>query len=137
MRNVKCFALAILAGAVVSMGVYRAADKDDPKYTIKEVMAKAHKGLKDPKDPKDPSLFALVVDGKADKDQKAKLLELYSALPANKPPMGDADKWKDKTKSIVDATKAVVDGKDGAEKDLKKAVSCMGCHDAFKPKKTS
>jgi hypothetical protein len=133
MRNVKYFGLAILAAGVVSMGVFRAADTD-PKYTIKEVMGKAHKGLKDPKDPKDPSLFAIVSDGKGTKEQKEMLLELYTALPANKPPKGDADKWKEKTKSIVDAAKEVVDGKDGGEKDLKKAVSCKDCHDAFKPK---
>jgi hypothetical protein len=130
MRNVKCFALAAITLAFVTAGVFRAADKDDPKYTIKEVMKMAHTVEKDSKD---PTLFKKVSDGKATKEDKAKLLELYSALPANKPPKGDADAWKKMTTTIVDASKAVVDGKDGAEKDLGKAVNCMGCHKDFRP----
>jgi hypothetical protein len=130
MRNARYFGLAVLAVAVVSAGAFRAADKDDPKYSIKEVMKMAHTVEKGSKD---PSLFQKVADGKATKDDKAKLLELYSALPANKPPKGDADAWKKSTTAIVDAAKAVVDGKEDAEKNLKMAIACMDCHKAFRP----
>src|SRR5258707_4453474 len=107
MRNVKYFGLAVLTLALVSAGVFRAADKEDPKYSVKEVMKMAHTVEKGSKD---PSLYQKVADGKATKDDKAKLLELYSALPANKPPKGDADAWKKSTTAIVDAAKGVVYG---------------------------
>ena len=128
MRNAKYFGLAVLTMALVSAGAFRAADKDDPKYTIKDVMKMAHAVEKGSKD---PSLFQKVTTGKASKEEKAKLLELYSALPANKPPKGDADAWKKSTTAMVDAAKAVVDGKEDAEKNLKMATACMECHKAF------
>jgi hypothetical protein len=130
MCNARYFGLSILALALVSAGAFRAADKDDPKYTIKEVMKMAHTVEKGSTD---PNLFQKVAEGKATKDEKAKLLELYSALPANKPPKGEADEWKKTTSGMVTAVKAVVDGKENAEKDLKKAVACMDCHKAFRP----
>jgi hypothetical protein len=131
MRNAKYFGLAVLTAALVSMGIYRADDKkDDPKYTIKDVMKQAHTVEKGSKD---PTLYEKVSGGKATKEEKAKLLELYSALPASKPPLGDADAWKDKTKAMIEATQAVVDGKEDAEKKLKAAVACMECHKTFRP----
>jgi hypothetical protein len=133
MRNAKYFGLAVLTAALVSVGVYRADDKkDDPKLTIKDVMKQAHTVEKGSKD---PSLYEKVTTGKATKDDKAKLVELYSALPANKPPKGDADAWKDKTTALVAAAQAVVDGKDDAEKNLKTAAACMKCHADFKAAK--
>ena len=133
MRNAKYFGLAVLTTAVVSVGVYRADDKkEDPKLTIKDVMKQAHTV---DKGSKDPSLYDKVTTGKATKDDKAKLLELYSALCTNKPPKGDADAWKDKTTALVAAAKAVVDGKDDAEKNLKAEAACMKCHADFKPAK--
>jgi hypothetical protein len=131
MRIARYFGLAVLTLAVASVGVFRAAD-NDPKYTIKEVMKQAHapkeEGSKD-------TLYAKVSSGKASKEEMTKLLELYSALPANKPPQGDAEAWKTKTTALVEATKAVVDGTDGADKKLKAAAACMECHKVFKPAK--
>jgi hypothetical protein len=132
MRIARYFGLAVLTLAVASMGVFRAAD-NDPKYTIKEVMKMAHTPKEEGS--KDPTLYAKVSSGKASKEEMAKLLELYSALPANKPPQGDADAWKTKTTALVDATKAVIDGTDGADKKLKAAAACMECHKVFKPAK--
>ena len=68
-----------------------------PKYAVEQVMKIAH--MSEEEGSKDPTLFARVADGKATKEDKAKLLELYSALPKDKPPQGDADAWKDKTKA--------------------------------------
>jgi hypothetical protein len=131
MRNAKYFGLALLTAAFVSVGVYRADDKkEDPKLTIKDVMKQAHTVEKGSKD---PSLYEKVSMGKANKEEKAKLLALYSALPNNKPPKGDADAWKDKTKALVDAAQGVVDGKEDAEKKLKTAAACMACHKDFRP----
>ena len=136
MRTVKYFALAVLALGVLSLGAFRAADKDDkkdkdekdkPKISIKEVMKQAHG--------KETGLAEKVVAGKADKDEKMKLLDVYTQLAVNKPPKGDADSWKEKTSAIVKAAQDVVDGKKDAEGDLKKAINCKACHDTHKPPK--
>src|SRR5260370_23911049 len=129
MGRVKEFGQEVLHMALVSAGGFRAADKEDRKSSFKEVMKMAHRVEKGSKD---PSLYQKVADGKATKDDKAKLLELYSALPANKPPKGDADAWKKSTTAIVDAAKGVVDGKADAEKNLKMAMACLDCHKAFR-----
>jgi hypothetical protein len=127
MRTLKLIAApALILGLMIGLAGLRAAD-DAPQYTIKEVMKMAHGGQN--------SLAKKVASGKASKDDDKKLVELYTALAANKPPQGDADVWKEKTGALVDAAKAVEDGKDGATKDLTKAMQCMGCHSVFKPKK--
>jgi hypothetical protein len=128
MRTVKYFALAVLTLGVLSLGAFRAADKDDPakpKMSIKDVMKKAHA--------KDASLAEKVTSGKATKEDKMALLDAYTQLAVNKPPKGDLDKWKDVTSEIVKEAQDVVDGKDGAEDKLKKAINCMNCHKEFRP----
>lgn len=107
--------------AVISNGQEK---KEDEKVTIKQVMQKAHKAglLKD-----------LVVKGNATDEQKAELLKLYKGLAANKPPKGAEESWKTKTKALVDAAQAAVDGKEGAAAMLTKASNCKACHDAHKP----
>ena len=127
MRTLKFIVAPVLIlGLVIGLAALRAAE-DAPKYTIKEVMKMAHTG--------DNSLAKKVASGKANKTDDKKLVDLYTALAADKPPQGDADVWKDKTGALLDAAKAVEDGKDGATKDLKKAMDCKACHEVFKPKK--
>ena len=109
--------------AFVGLGVLTAADKEEPKHTIKEVMKEAHKD----------GLLKKVASGKADKDEKDKLLELYTDLSKNKPPKGDADDWKTKTGAMVKAAKGAVDGDKDAAKGLTGVTkSCKACHDAHK-----
>jgi hypothetical protein len=113
-------ALAILAGNV---DLSFARGKDDPKYTIKEVMQKGHKG----------GLLKKVTSGTASADEAKTLLEMYKALGQNTPPKGDADDWKKTTKTMADAAQLVVDGKkDDGIAALKKAVNCGVCHGKFK-----
>ena len=50
------------------------------------------------------------------------------------PTKGDAESWKEKTGALVDAAKAVEEGKEGATKDLKKAMDCKACHTVHKGK---
>jgi hypothetical protein len=115
-------AVALLAGT----GLFGAAD-EKPKYTIKEVMKKAHSG--------DPKLCAKVAGGKASKEEKEELVTLYTALTGNKPPRGDEGDWKERTQALVTAAKAcLADDKEGPGK-LKKAVDCKGCHELHKGKK--
>jgi hypothetical protein len=126
MRTLKFIvAPALILGLAIGLAALRAAD-DAPKYTIKEVMKMAHAG--------DNALAKKVASGKASKEDKKKLVDLYTALAADTPKKGDADSWKDKTSALLDAAKAVDDGKDGAAKDLKKAMDCKACHTVHKGK---
>jgi hypothetical protein len=99
------------------------ADDDKPKYKIKEVMKIANKD----------GLHKKVVGGKASDDEKKQLLELYEALAKNKPPKGAEDSWKEKTEALVKAAKAVVEGTEGAAKELGTAANCGACHKEHKP----
>lgn len=86
------------------------------KYSIKEVMKKAHNS----------KLFVKVADGKASEAEKTELIELYTALAANTPPKGDAAGWKEKTTALLNAAKSG----DGAA--IKKAATCGACHSIYK-----
>jgi hypothetical protein len=118
--------VALTLGLLAGLTLQGSADekKADPKYTIKEVMKEAHAGK--------ASLLKKVVGGKADKDEKQKLVDLYTALGQNKPPKGEAKDWTDKTKEMLSLAKDVAAGKDGAGEKLGKAVNCMECHKAFR-----
>jgi surface antigen len=121
---VKCLCVA-LGTAVVGQAclILSAAEDNKPKYKIKEVMKEAHKG----------GLLKKVTSGKADKEDKEKLLEFYIALSKNKPPKGDLDDWKERTGTMVVVAKEVVEAKEGAEKKLAKTVNCGACHSLHKP----
>jgi hypothetical protein len=119
--------IALCAVGIFASGLFVVSaqeKKDEEKVPIKEVMQKAHKAglLKD-----------LVVKDAASEEQKAELLKLYKALAANKPPKGDEESWKTKTKALIDAAQAAVDGKEGAGAMLMRASNCKACHDAHKP----
>jgi hypothetical protein len=129
MRTVKYSLTAVLAlGLLAGLGVYQAAYDDKPKYTIEQIMEKAHKKAEGEK----ASLFKKVVDGKADKEQTQELATLYQELAKNKPPKGDLGDWKKRTGAMVTAAKDVAEGKEGSNKALAKAVKCMECHELHK-----
>ncbi len=126
MRTVKHFVLATLTlGVLGGLATYQAADTAKPKYTIEEIMGKAHEG-------KQNSLLSKVVGGKASGDQKKELLGLYEDLARNKPEKGSADSWKQKTTALVSAAKDVVDGKADGSRKLRMAANCKGCHQVHK-----
>src|SRR5262249_31168024 len=121
-ESVMRFIRALLVVCVASCAMYALGQDDKPKFTIKEVMEKAHKS----------KLCGKVADGKGTKEEKDSLVEMYIALSQNKPPKGDAKEWETKTKALVEIAKECVkDDKAGGPK-LKKALDCMGCHKAFK-----
>jgi len=128
MRMVKYFLLAALTFVLVGLGGYQAEEKknEKPKYTIKEVMKMAHgkDGLRNK-----------VVDGTATKEEKEKLLELYTALSQNKPPKGDEKDWQERTGKLVKAAKDVVAGKAEGIKGLPQPADCMACHSMHRPEK--
>jgi hypothetical protein len=110
-----------LFGLVLCLGTPRAGDNKEPKYTIKDVMKKAHKD----------GLLKKILSGKAEDDERKELLVLYVALSQNKPPRGDADDWKERTGNIVKAAKAAqADAKAG--KGLAKVTNCAACHKLHK-----
>lgn len=117
------FALAAALVGSFGLAMVGAAD-DKPKYTIEEVMAKAHN--------KKSGLYPKVEAGKASADEKHQLVELYEALAKNKAPKGDADSWKTKTTALLEAAKGVEKGDKDAPAKLKKAVNCKACHDLHK-----
>jgi hypothetical protein len=122
MGTVKHFLSATLVLGL--FGGFLVARDDKPKYTIEEVMEQAHKG-------KD-ALMQKASAGKASKDEKEKLVELYVALGQNKPPKGDAKSWKTKTDALLSAAKAVVADEKGAGQKLKMVANCMACHTVHK-----
>jgi hypothetical protein len=98
--------------------------KGKPKYTISEVMDKAHD--------RDEGLLFKVAAGKGDKADAKQLLELYTELAKNKPPEGDPKSWKRFTDGLIAAAQVAVKGGPDAGQRLKKAANCNGCHKAHK-----
>ena len=101
-----------------------AADDEKPKYTIEEVMKKAHGKNNLPKK---------LAAGTATDKEKEDLVAYYEALGKNKPPKGDAEGWKKKTDALLTAAKGAVKGDKDELAALKKAVNCKACHDVHKP----
>ena len=93
---------------------------DEPKYTISQVMKALHKG--------EDSLGNKVSKGQGTKEDFAKLVDYYSSLPLDTPPEGDDASWKAKSTALLDAAKALRDGKEGALALYNKAVNCKACH---------
>jgi hypothetical protein len=121
------FALAagLLVAAAVMQSIAWAQDAEaaKPKHTIEEVMEKAHKG----------GLLNKVAGGEASAEEKAELLDLYVSLAENVPPRGEAASFhKLATDAVMGAARVVV-GREGAEAQLKRAVSCQNCHQAHRP----
>jgi len=124
MRVAIRFTLALgLVAAFAGLGTLPASGDDKPKFSIKEVMQMAHKD----------GLMKKVAGGKAPKEDKEKLVELYVSLSLDKPPKGDDKSWKDKTNDLVAAAKAALaDDKDAGK--VQKAANCKACHEVHKGK---
>jgi hypothetical protein len=120
MRTAKTLVLALLALGILSFGAFQAAEEkkpdDKPKYTIKEIMQKAHKS----------NLYKKMVDASISDDEKKLLTELYMELAKNKPEKGEADDWKKRTEAINKAMKA------GDGKEFGKILNCKACHELHK-----
>ncbi len=68
MRGSKYVAWLVILGSLAGAGLVW-GDDSKPKYTIKQVMAQAHKN----------GMYKKVAQGKATKEEKDKLVELYTA----------------------------------------------------------
>src|SRR5262249_30003457 len=129
MRTVKYFTMTMMTmGLLAGLSMFQAADTDKPKYTIEEVMEKAHKGGK-------KSLLGKVASGTADEKQKKALLEDYEELAKNPAPKSDncsAADANNRTSALGGAAKDVAAAKPGAGNSLTKAANCKGCHNIYK-----
>jgi hypothetical protein len=117
----------LLAGAIATLslglmlGENNAGEKK-AKFTIPEVMARAHK----------EGLMKKVAAGKASDAEKEELVGHYVALNNNEPPKGDAAAWKKRTGALVEAAKKAAKGDEAAAKSLPKLANCAECHKLHK-----
>lgn len=121
MRKVVGLAVVLAATLGVVAGLARVGGAAEP-VTIKQVMKVAMKG----------GLCKKAGAGQATDAEKAQLLQLLGDMAKQTPPAGDAASWKAKNDALLAAAQAVVDGKDGATDQLKKAANCKACHDVHK-----
>jgi mono/diheme cytochrome c family protein len=112
--------LAMTVFAVIGLSLVEAQDK--AKFTIKEVMKDAHKS----------GLYKKVGEGKATKEEKEKLVELYTSLAQNKPPKGDLEAWKKQTEAMLAAAKGSLKDEKEEQGKLLALVKCGDCHGKFK-----
>jgi hypothetical protein len=110
-------ACVVIAFGYVAVSMTTGAD-EKPSASIKDVMKVCMKG----------GLCGKVAKGEASAEEKAKLVECFTALAANKPPRGDEAGWKEKTAALLSAAKDAAAGKEGAGAALQKAANCMACH---------
>jgi hypothetical protein len=101
-------------------------DKKKPKYTIKEVMKKAHAG-------KD-AILAKAGDGKATKEELKELVVMYESLAKNKPPKGELKDWEKRTAAMIKAAEAALkDEKNVAALVKLVKANCAECHKLHRP----
>ena len=139
MRSLICAASLLGFLAVIAWTSRPAGAQDDEMPTIKQIMAKLHKGAKAP-------LKTVQTQLKGDSpdwskvETEAKIIEKFGAfLPKAEPPKGEKASYEKLAKSYEKNAKAL---KEAAEKeDLTKArdatkalgKSCAACHKAHRP----
>ena len=114
--------LAFLMVLALAANTSSAAAQDKAKFTIAEVMQKAHKS----------GLWKKVGEGTATAAEKKELVELYTALTLNKPPKGEEKAWKEQTEKMLTLAKECAKDDKDAPAKLLKTVNCGACHKMFK-----
>ena len=116
----------LFGGVIAALSLLLVMGENDAgekaKHTIPQVMAKAMKG----------GLCKKVASGKASDEEKEQLVELFTSLNKNTPPMGDAKDWQKKTGALLDAAKKAAKGDEKAAKSLGTLANCAACHKAHK-----
>jgi hypothetical protein len=123
MKSALVWAAALAAVTLSSWAVFAEDEPAAAKLNCKEIMKVGFK----------EGLCKKVADGKSTKEESQQLLELVTALAANKPPKGDDASWTAKTSALVAAAKACAEGKEGAGAELTAAMNCAACHKEHKP----
>jgi hypothetical protein len=117
-----CVLAGAMLGSLACNDASRADDDGKPKYTVKEVMLKAHKS----------GLMKKAILGTATAAEKTQLVDLYVEMAKNEPAKGTAESWKQKTETLIRAARDVEAGKAGAGVAFREAVDCENCHKAHK-----
>jgi hypothetical protein len=74
-----------------------------------------------------------VIKKSASPEEQKQLVELFKAMAAMTPPLGEAESWKSKSNALIDAAKEVAEGKP-SHAALAKAANCAACHKDHRPK---
>ncbi len=135
MRKLISVAAALAIGALIAVSITKADEKEEEKdkkpMSVHDIMEKGFKGSK--------ALYRKIISTKKEptKEEKEEFLSMMKDMAKNKPPKGDEEAWKEKTKALVEPTEKIVKGEDVKEaiKELKKAASCAKCHKEHKPDK--
>lgn len=101
------------------------AEAAKPKYTVSEIMKALHKG--------DDNIAKRASKGQGTKEELAKMVDYYTALPLNEPPRGDKAAWEKKANALLKATKSLQKGEPGGLEAYQQAVNCKACHSEHKP----
>ncbi|WDI40727.1 hypothetical protein [Bremerella sp. P1] len=121
MKRVMLVLIGLLSVALLS-GVALADKGKDSKYSTEDIMKKGFKG----------GLVAKVAKGEASEEDQKVVLEMLESLAKNPPHKGSEESWKEKTTALLAAAKGTVEGKEGADAKLKKAMNCKACHNEHK-----
>ena len=87
-------------------------------FSIAQVMQMAHEN----------KLYRELYSVPADPAVVERLLTLYEKLPSQTPPKGDAEDWKERATSLVDAVKTIAGGDEAGVSAYKKSINCNSCH---------
>jgi hypothetical protein len=117
-RGLRCLLLIVTAVFLVAA--------QDKKLTIVEIMKKTHEQGGE-------ELMKKVANGKASKEEKQLLVDLYKMMAEHKPSKGSEESWKEKTKLLIEAAEEALKGNSGAGQKLKRAANCQACHDVHHP----
>jgi cytochrome c556 len=130
--------LALLAGPILLLSAAFAAGDDQKTPSIKEVMAKLHKGAKSPLATVKGQLKSSSPDWDAIQKASKDFAVLGASLAKNDPPRGDGAAWKKLADRYFADAKALDDAaqdKDKSSADAafrKLSASCKNCHQAHK-----
>ena len=123
---------AVMVAGLGAMAALAAqAPAPAPAHTIKEVMGAIHK-VPTNAPAGEQSIVVKAKAGKATKADIDKMVEYYSALPANKPPQGDEASWKAKTEALISAAISLQKSETNSVQKINDAANCKACHSIHK-----
>ncbi|MEO1525841.1 MAG: hypothetical protein AAFX06_10415 [Planctomycetota bacterium] len=91
---------------------------EDGKYSIAQVMELAHSSR----------LYRQLFRVPVDPEVAERLTILYSGLPSQSPPNGEADSWNERSQALLDSATKIIQGDADSIPAFKKAVNCNSCH---------
>jgi len=119
MKNITKWILAVVA---ISLG--GGAAFGEKKISLSEIMENGFKG--------NGSIVKKIENNEATEEDIETLAGYIAAMHDDRPPMGDADSWVEKTTALVAAISAVKEGQEDAAAVFKAAANCKACHDVHR-----